>query len=60
MPDIGPLELVLILLLLPILPGILLLPFLVGALTSPCRQCGRRVRSGTPSCPRCGAERPAG
>ncbi len=60
MPDIGLLELLVILLLLPILPAIVILPLALGALRTPCRQCGRRVRSGTPTCPGCGAERPAG
>jgi hypothetical protein len=60
MPNIGPLELILILLILPVLPAIIILPLAWGALKTPCRQCGQRLKRGTPNCPNCGAPNPVG
>ena len=58
MPNIGPLEL-LILLIFVAGPITLVVMAVRRSLRDPCWHCGQRVKPGTPRCPACGAEHPA-
>ena len=59
MPNIGPLEIMVLLVMFGLPAGLIIL-LVQRSNTSPCWQCGTRIKQGIPKCTACGAEYPTG